>query len=95
MAEQVIDDEGRPQDGFDDGPPDQPLSTPGPAMGMERRLSTAMTMTDTARWENAHSAAVISSPDLGVLAVAAAGVCVHFPAWWMHYLHSVSAAEPV
>jgi len=21
--------------------------------------------------------------------------CVHFPAWWMHYLHSVSAAEIV
>ena len=20
---------------------------------------------------------------------------MHFPAWWMHYLHSVSAAEPV
>jgi hypothetical protein len=38
---------------------------------------------------------VISSPDLGVSAVAAAGVCVLFPAWWTHYLNSVSTAVPV
>ena len=37
----------------------------------------------------------ISSPFLGVFAVAAAGVCVHFPTWWTHYLNSVSAAGPV
>jgi hypothetical protein len=34
---------------------------------------------------------VISSPDLGVSAVAAAGVCVHLPAWWTRYLNTVSA----
>ena len=28
------------------------------------------------------------SPDLGVFAVAAAGVCVHFPTWSTHYLHT-------
>jgi hypothetical protein len=38
---------------------------------------------------------VISGPDLGVSAVAAAGVLCAFPAWWTHYLHSVSAAGPV
>ncbi len=38
--------------------------------------------------------AVISSPDLSVFAVAAAGVCVLFPTWWMRYLNSVSAARP-
>jgi hypothetical protein len=36
----------------------------------------------------------ISSLFLGVFAVAAAGVCVHFPTWWTHYLNSVSAAWP-
>jgi hypothetical protein len=45
--------------------------------------------------ENARRAAVISTPDLGVLAVAAAGVCVPFAAWWRRYLHSVSAADLV
>jgi hypothetical protein len=46
--------------------------------------------------ENARSpAVVIRSPNLGVFAVSAAGVCVLFPAWWTHYLYSVSAAEPV
>jgi len=30
-----------------------------------------------------------------VFAVAAAGVCVHFPPWWTHYLNTVSAADPV
>ena len=40
-------------------------------------------------------AVVISSPNLGVFAVAAAGVLCAFPAWWMHYLNSVSAAGPV
>jgi hypothetical protein len=44
---------------------------------------------------SAQVAAVISSPDLGVFAVAAAGVCVLFPAWWTHYLNSVSAAGQV
>ena len=39
--------------------------------------------------------AVISSPDLGVFPVTAAGVCVLFPASWMHYLNSVSAADLV
>jgi hypothetical protein len=34
-------------------------------------------------------------PDLGVFAVAAGVFCVHFRAWWAHYLHSVSAAGPV
>jgi hypothetical protein len=40
-------------------------------------------------------AVVISSPDFGVFAVAAAGVLYAFPAWWMHYLNSVSAAGPI
>jgi hypothetical protein len=40
--------------------------------------------------------AVISSPDLGVFAVAAARVfCVLFRALWTHYLNSVSAAGQV
>jgi len=44
--------------------------------------------------KNTRRPAVISSPDLGVFAVAAARVfCVHFPAWWTHYLNSVSAAD--
>jgi len=51
-------------------------------------------VTEKAR-ENARRAAVISSPDLGVLAVAAAGVLSAFPACWTHYLNSVSAADPV
>ena len=51
-------------------------------------------MTETAR-ENARRAAVISSPHLGVSAVAAAGVPCAFPAWWTHYLNSVSAAGQV
>jgi hypothetical protein len=37
----------------------------------------------------------ISSPDLSVFAVAAAGVCVHFPAWWKDCLNTVSAASLV
>ena len=37
--------------------------------------------------------AVISSPDLGVFAVAAAGVLCAFPVWWTRYLDSVSAAR--
>jgi len=44
---------------------------------------------------DARVAAVISSPNLGVLAVAAAVFCVLFAAWWTRYLHSVSAAAPV
>jgi hypothetical protein len=39
--------------------------------------------------------AVIWSPNLGVFAVAAAGVLGAFPACWTHYLNSVSAAGPV
>ena len=35
----------------------------------------------------------ISGPDLRVFAVAAAGVLCAFPAWWMHYLNSVFAAD--
>jgi len=38
---------------------------------------------------------VIWSPYFGVFAVAAAGVLCAFPAWWTHYLDSVSAAGPV
>ena len=38
---------------------------------------------------------VIWSPDLGVFAVAAAGVLCAFHAWRTHYLDSVSAADPV
>ena len=37
---------------------------------------------------------VIKSPNLGVFAVAAAGVLGAFPACWTHYLNSVSAAGP-
>ena len=44
--------------------------------------------------DSAHRPAVISSPDSGVLAVTAAGVLCAFPACWMHYLNSVSAAIP-
>src|SRR6266851_1552812 len=44
---------------------------------------------------NARRSAVISSPHLGVFAVAAAGVLCAFPARWTHYLNSVSAAGPV
>ena len=40
------------------------------------------------------TAVVISSPHLGVIAVATAGVCVLFRAWWTHYLNSVYAAGP-
>jgi hypothetical protein len=43
----------------------------------------------------ARVAAVISSPDFDVFAVAAAGVLFAFPAWWMLYLNSVSAAGPI
>jgi hypothetical protein len=43
----------------------------------------------------ARRAAVISSPDLGVFAVTAAGVLCAFPTSWMHYLNSVSAADLV
>jgi len=43
----------------------------------------------------ARISAVIWSPDLGVFAVAAAGVLCAFSAWWTHYLDSVSAAGPV
>jgi hypothetical protein len=45
--------------------------------------------------ENAHRAAVISSPDLGVLAVAAAGVLCAFCSAGTRYLNTVSAADPV
>ena len=38
---------------------------------------------------------VISSPDLGVFAVAAAGVLCAFSCVVTHYLNSVSAASPV
>jgi hypothetical protein len=38
------------------------------------------------------SSPVIPSLDLGVFAVAAAGVLCAFSAWWTHYLNSVSAA---
>jgi hypothetical protein len=43
--------------------------------------------------QTARVAAVISRPDLGVFAVAAAGVLCTFPAWWMHYLNNVFAAD--
>jgi hypothetical protein len=43
----------------------------------------------------AHQAAVISSPDLGVLAVAAAGVLCAFWSAGTRYLNTVSAANPV
>jgi hypothetical protein len=39
------------------------------------------------------AAVVIWSPNLGVFAVSAAGVLRAFPAWWMRYLDSVSAAR--
>jgi hypothetical protein len=39
--------------------------------------------------------AVISSPDLGVFAVVAAGVLCAFSCVVTHYLNSVSAASPV
>lgn len=45
--------------------------------------------------ENAHTAAVIWSPNLGVFAVKAAGVLCAFPARRTHYLHGVSAAGPM
>ena len=41
------------------------------------------------------AALVISSPNLGVLAVAAEGVLCAFAACWTRYLNSVSAAGPV
>jgi drug/metabolite transporter (DMT)-like permease len=41
--------------------------------------------------KNAHSPAVIWSPNLGVFAVAAAGVLFAFPASWTRYLDSVFA----
>ncbi len=44
--------------------------------------------------DNARRAAVISSPDSGVSAVTAVGVLCAFPACWIHYLNSVSAANP-
>ena len=46
------------------------------------------------RPENLRGAAVIFSPDLGVFAVAAAGVLCGFAASRTHYLDSVSAAYP-
>ena len=45
--------------------------------------------------ELARRPAVISSPGLGVFAVAAAGVCVLFAVCWARYLNTVSAADPV
>ena len=45
--------------------------------------------------KNARSAVVISSPNLGVLAVAAAGALCAFAAGWTRYLNSASAADSV
>jgi hypothetical protein len=55
----------------------------------------SITVRDRVAWQPARVPAVLSSPDLGVFAVAAGVFCVHFRAWWAHYLHSVSAAGPV
>ena len=43
--------------------------------------------------DNERRPAVIWSPNLGVFAVSAAGVLCAFPAWWTHYLDSVSAVR--
>ena len=54
----------------------------------------AVLIVDETADEKSSADAVISSPDLGVFAVAATGVLCAFPAWWTHYLNSVSAAGP-
>jgi len=52
-----------------------------------------ITLSDGEVRENARRPAVIWSPDLGVIAVSAAGVLCAFPAWRTRYLDSVSAAR--
>jgi hypothetical protein len=57
-------------------------------------ITTAFTSRHRVVLKHASISAVISSPGWGV-AVAAANVLCAFAAWWMRYLHSVSAAESV
>ena len=65
----------------------------GPIPGVPRRgADLSRNVTSFAR--QAHTSAVISSPELGVLAVAAQVFWVLFAAWWARYLNSVSAADP-
>jgi len=72
-----------------------PKSNPRPA-GPDRvqRSGPLLEVTTTVR-DNARRAAVISSPVLSVVAVAATGVLGPFSASWRRYLNTVSAAGHV